>query len=433
MCAGRPPSSKSDMASVNLKQPSPELAHAQGDQHSLSPEAQLLLMSAAARPDYKNIRQAVTEGLDWQKLSALAAHEKAHSVLLPILDLGGNKSVESGYTQLRQLAMFTVARMLQLEQVLHDTLDVVAEENIDALLLKGAGLAYTVYPSFGERPMSDIDLLVRPADSQRLWSLLQSRGWKHESARGAERFSGHQHLPPLFEPVANCRVELHHEVLPEEHPFRFSSDVFWRRARRVNIGSRAVKVPHRIHQLWHACVHFAWSHGMQWGSWSTLRDAAAITADPEFEWPAFVAFAAETKAGTCCYWTLRLARDLANAAVPEAVLRDLQPAYPEWVRARLERHFASNLFQSEQRCPSVWLGRRLWSAGITPWRSGHGRKRPWQASDRWTSKSPKSPTPAARSNALRRIAVQTRAAAAYLIRLARIALPTTVQQLRAST
>lgn len=50
-------------------------------------------------------------------------------------------------------------------------------ENIEALLVKGAALALTVYPDAAARRMSDIDMLVAEADQGRAVQALERLGW----------------------------------------------------------------------------------------------------------------------------------------------------------------------------------------------------------------------------------------------------------------
>ncbi len=399
---------------------------------SLSPEAQVLLLTAALSPSDAALRHALSVGINWEELCALAQHEHATSILLRQLGRVGADAETSGYQALRRLAKISVMQMLQLEQLLHQTLDILSQYKIEAVLLKGAGLAYTAYSSFADRPMGDIDVLVRPEHAERAWSLLQERGWTpppmdHDSAF----YSGHHHHPPLFRDPGRYRLEIHSELLPGEHPFRFSTDGLWLRAHRVTVNNRVITVPNPMHQLWHACVHFAWSHGMQWGSWRTLRDSAAIIQHGGFEWTEFVGFARETRAATCCFWTLRLTRRLTGAAVPENVLASLRPPYPKFIIDRLERHFVSSLFPSEDRCPSVWLTRRLWEAGVSPRWSGHGAARPWKVSERWMAASgpPKSESSGRPATGwLQRV----RAIVTYLLRLSRFSLPITAVNVRAA-
>ena len=385
---------------------------------SLSPEAELLLLTAAVSPSDSALRNAVSVGINWQNLCALAHSEKATSVLLRQLGRAGVDTANPGYQELRQLATVSAMQMLQLEQLLHQTLDILAQQEIEALLLKGAGLAYTAYSSFADRPMGDIDLLVRPQHAERVWSLLQQRGWTPPDG-DSSRYADHHHHPPLFRDSGRFRLEIHDELLPSEHPFRFSADALWLRARRLTVNDRVITVPIPMHQLWHACVHFAWSHEMHWGSWRTLRDSAAIIQLGGFDWTEFVGFARATRATTCCYWTLRLTRRLTGAAVPDDVLASLRPPYPEFIIARLERHFISSLFRSEDRCPSVWLTRRLWEAGISPRWSRHGAARPWRLPEGWVAASapPNSEQPGGRG--VTGWFQHFRAGVTYLVRLSR--------------
>ena len=398
---------------------------------SLSPEAQLLLLTTAVSPSDAALRQALSAGVDWERLYELARYEKAASVLLRHLGRIGADTGSPGYEELRQLATISVMQMLQLEQLLHQTLDILARHDIEAVLLKGAGLAYTAYSSFADRPMGDIDLLVRPQHAERAWSLLQKHGWTPPVNSGSDRYVGHHHRPPLFQDSGRFRLEIHEELLPAEHPFRFSTDALWQHTRQITVKGRVITVLDPVRQLWHACVHFAWSHALQWGSWRAVRDSAAIIQPDRFDWTEFVRFARETRAATCCFWTLRVTRRVTGAPVPDDVLSSLRPPYPEFILDRLERHFVSSLFPSEDRCPSVWLTRWLWEVGVSPRWSRHGVARPWQVSERWTatSGSPVSGQSGGHATGwFRRLS----AGITYLLRLSRFSIPINAVNVRTS-
>jgi hypothetical protein len=218
-------------------------------------------------------------------------------------------------------------------------------------------------------------------------------------------------------------MEIHDALLPEEHPFRLSTETLWTSARKVTVKGRELTVPDPLHQLWHVCVHFAWSHGMKWGTWRTLRDCDALIKCGQFDWAEFVSFAKTTRAATCCFWTLRLARRFTGAAVPDHVLKALRPPYPEYIVERLERHFASSLFPSEHRCPSVRLTQRLWAMAVLPRWSGHGAARHWHVTERWNSSAPVLPSKRSIGRAMVDSVTKMAAGAAYLLRLGRVSLP----------
>lgn len=70
--------------------------------------------------------------------------------------------------------------------------------------------------------------------------------------------------------------------------------------------------------------------------------------------------------------------------MPDTALAALHPPRPEFVLARLERHYTANVFPSKEDCPLL-LGKLLWEGGILPRWSGHGGARPWQVSERWAA------------------------------------------------
>ena len=392
-----------------------------------SPATRLLLLTAGVSPGERAIDEALAAGVDWAELCALAAHENAASVLVQRLGRRAPAPADdAGYRDLRRLGATSLMRMLQLERVLDQTLDTLTARGIEVMLLKGAGLACTVYPSFAERPMNDLDLLVRADQAETVWNLLQTSGWVWPATRwAAERYTTLHHLPPLLREPGGFRMEIHRHILPEGHPFAFAAADLWAGARRVTRGSRQVTVPSVVHQMWHVAVHFAWSHGLEWGAWRALRDTAAIVGAGPFPWDSFISLARVSRAQTCCYWTLRLTRRLTGAAVPDAVLASLRPPRAESLLEQLERHYVSSFFPSEQRCPSLWLAQRLWEAGMLPRWSGHGPARPWQVDERWAAGDAPQASGRGRLRMLWGALGKLPTAVAYWRRIRRFALPVT--------
>ena len=239
-----------------------------------------------------------------------------------------------------------------------------AAHDIDVLLLKGAGLAYSAYARPTERPMGDIDLLLRKNAASRAWELALANGWARRGDVPEERsYAEHQHLSPLEDADGlQIGLELHTALFTHQAPFRLPPEQLWEGARRLTIGGQPAYVPSPENQLLHAALHFAWSHEMTFGAFRTLRDVERILAASPIDWPTLVRKARDARGATCCYWTLRLARDLAGVQVPPDVLAQLAPRLPERVLRALTRYFAEHALPNPDLIvSSVSLSRALWT------------------------------------------------------------------------
>lgn len=347
---------------------------------SLSPEAQLLLLTAGGEKNDPAIRALLAGPLDWAKLTWLAEQERASPVLWRRLSAIAPLPEEA--QPLHRMSMVSEFRMSHLESRMLSALDTLSEAEIEPVLLKGAALALTVYGSFVARPMSDVDLLVRRDDVMRAHDALTASGWTEGVDNSPEFYEGHHHLQPLVDSLGTgTSLELHTSLFFEGHPFALTSDDIRRRAEKVVVHGRTVMVPSVHDQLLHLCLHFAWSHMMATGAWRAFRDLDALLRTDRVDWKEFTALARDTRGGSACYWTFRLARRVAGISVPLWVEQALSPPEPEFALRRLEQHFTYDLLPTENISPSLWLTYTMWRAGLRPRWSGHGRVRPWDRAD----------------------------------------------------
>jgi hypothetical protein len=79
------------------------------------------------------------------------------------------------------------------ERILQGLIDRFARAGIDALLLKGAGLAYTLYPSPYLRPRSDLDVMVAGTALEHAERTLAAGGWMRPPEQDGELVTGQRH------------------------------------------------------------------------------------------------------------------------------------------------------------------------------------------------------------------------------------------------
>jgi len=346
----------------------------------LSPEAQLLFLSASDSARDSDIHRLLKSDLDWVELSRLADLEKAVPLLWRrIENVAPGELPPDVEAHFRKLARVISFRMSYLEQLVMDSSASLDRAGIDHTLLKGAALACAVYGSFGERPMVDFDLLVRENEAKAAVDALLSAGWVEPTSNEQRGdFSQCHHLPPLADPNRLVSAEVHTSLLPPTAPFGITTEAVLSSTQLVPFRGSKVRVPDPLYLLLHTCLHFAWTPMFRKSGWRTFRDVKALISRYDLDWDGFVELARSHHAGTCCFWTLHLARELVGAHVPDEILKALRPRLPAVVLRTLERHFALILLPSATSCPSVTLRRMMWVAGILPRRSGHGTSRPWQ-------------------------------------------------------
>ena len=353
----------------------------------LPAESALIALSTSAPAGQRALRAVLERPIEWHRLMVLAARERAIIALNAQLDRTPVTSARGEErANLQRLAMIAEFQLSSLHDRLLKLLTLYAQHDIDVLLLKGAGLALSAYARPTERPMGDIDLLVRPAHAARAWELALENGWARRGDVPEERsYAEHQHLTPLEDADGlKIGLELHTALFTQQAPFFLPPDQLWEGAHRITAGGQPAWVPSPEDQLLHAALHFAWSHEMTFGAFRTLRDVERIVESSTIDWPALVRSARAARGATCCYWTLRLAHDLAGVSVPADVLAALAPRLPARVLRSLTHYFAEHALPNPDLIRnSVSVSRALWSLGVRPRSQGHGGSRPWLDTEEW--------------------------------------------------
>ncbi len=336
------------------------------------------------------ISAIATEPLDWLRALYIAEKELAATALWRSLERSGmsTRMPTEIAERMRRNAMVTDFRMMRLGQRLRDTLRTLEERGIPVMLLKGAALGALLDPTFRERPMVDLDLLVHSEDAARAREAIIAAGWpQSEDPTVHELLENHHHLPPFIDPVIpDLRLELHLALLPADNAFRLDGRELWSEARSAPAPFASALVPSPEHLLFHTCTHFAWAHTMRFGAWRSLRLANALITSGMLDWERFVALAVRAGGASSCHWTLRLGRRLAGIEVPDAVLDPLAVPPQAWLREVLERYFIADLVPGEGIVsPSVRLSRFLWRLAMRPGPDGgvHGER--WDHDTRWAA------------------------------------------------
>lgn len=205
--------------------------------------------------------------------------------------------------------------------------------------LKGTELHRIGLYEPGERPMADIDLLVRPADGERAARVIQGLGFsqtvrmpRHRVfVREAEKAPG-----SLGEHADNyLKIELH-EHIREALPLRLAdvTDLIWPRAPRAGLNAYSSKAALMIHLLLHA----AGAMSLRAVRLLHLNDIARLSASmSDADWGEVIELG---ESGRQHWWALpplRLTARYYTSVIPGRVLATLSNNCP-WLLARVFRN-----------------------------------------------------------------------------------------------
>jgi len=143
-----------------------------------------------------------------------------------------------------------------LSKVLRNVITLLENEGINALVLKGAALCNTLYPTPGLRPMRDLDIMVSIKDAQRAQIVMIANGF---TASTEQIPSDHFHMPELLQTIDKVSVclELHRSLFPDCPPYykqlRFND--LQRSALCIDLGGKTAYSLGHVEMLWHLYQH----------------------------------------------------------------------------------------------------------------------------------------------------------------------------------
>jgi hypothetical protein len=137
---------------------------------------------------------AVLRGEDAQISGAVVETARRHRIHLVLAQVGGDRVKDDIVraalsSDLRNAAMADLLR----ERELHRLLGALAAARVKALLLKGAGLAYTVYAAPHLRPRGDVDMLIARRDLETADRTVVAGGWLRAVEQSSESVTTQRH------------------------------------------------------------------------------------------------------------------------------------------------------------------------------------------------------------------------------------------------
>lgn len=259
----------------------------------------------------------------WPPLLALARAEHVLPLVAAAFEATALPVPDETSRELRTAERAAWAHHLLREGLLGPLLGEARERGIRVVVYKGAAHAARLYARPWQRPMADVDMLVRAADAGRFHDLVRAAGFRVLSNPGRPATGRVSHeLTFAADRSPGLMVDVHTTPCsPARHPFDVARLLEAAKPFAV-FGATALGLS-REEEIVIAAVNRAHDH-FRTDLAHAIDGWLLITGAP-LGWPRVVELARSVGAATATWLTLVSIRREAGAEIPEAVLAELRP------------------------------------------------------------------------------------------------------------
>lgn len=301
----------------------------------LSPENRILLATADVEmrdDDLNEIDSLISAGIDWELLVESAGQQRLTGLLHH--HLSGNDLISEvpqfAMNELNSAHLFLVAKGAYFDKEIKSLLRALSDENIPAILLKGAALREVIFQDQSVRPMSDIDILVNESQVRVTQAIAVGLGYEPvaslEAQKKAEQVG--RHLPRLQGIGKPTAIEVHRHILSLDSPLTFDISGFWERSIEIEVQGEQTRMLSFEDQLIHLSMGFMLDR--QFKSASALGQLADIHAviehpDTSVNWDQLLDTLSDYGLMALVGCAITLSRLLVGTNVPSDVASSLWP------------------------------------------------------------------------------------------------------------
>ena len=265
---------------------------------------------------------------DWHNLLALSTMQRItplfwHRLRQKNLETLVPKTAEAYF---KEASLRNMINNLRLNGELSLLLAALEAEAIPLIPLKGIVLANTVYEDVCLREMNDIDILAHPDDLQRISDILTGMEYRPMQAISVNlNLQTEHHLPGLIK-KGYGRIEVHGNITLPHKNYSIDPHGLWERAVPVKIAGRNALMFSPEDLLLHLCLHTSYHHPFIFGLRPFCDIAETIDHfSSTLNWEIVAERAVSQHWQRGVYLALRLAIELAGAAIPDVIIEKLKP------------------------------------------------------------------------------------------------------------
>jgi hypothetical protein len=320
-------------AEQQARPPSSDFLHVLRREFSLE-HACLVALVGRQDPDRERLLDVWLTQIDWRRLQQIVSPDLLAYLGRELARRGVfNRCPPWFQEQVLNRQRFTAAQWLRWRLELRNIVQAFREHGIDLILLKGAVLTSVAYPDPCLRSMSDLDLLVRPADVQRALRLIEAGGFGcpdyysflHPGLIGIRCAPATAEIAvPLQKSGTRAFVELHTQLESAEPAYPVPTAMLWSGAENFELCGLTCRTLDKHEFLLHLIMHLSEHHLFEHGLRSLLDVHLWIERHhAQLNWQWIADQAARRGYAQWVYLTLRMVRDALATPVPDAALTAL--------------------------------------------------------------------------------------------------------------
>jgi hypothetical protein len=311
------------------------------------PEQRLLLACARVCADSERrdlISRCLDEPIDWQYLIQSAHTHTMASLLFQHLDSNCRDAIPADiYEKLHDRFLKSSKSNLFFTAELIKILDLFNQNHIRAIPFKGPTLALALYDNPGLREFCDLDILVESQNIFKALRLLGALGYRetpeYRPAMKSWLLREQNHYQSR-EAHGLGLVELHWSMVPAYFILPLPIQTWWKRATFVSFERRTVLQLSDEDLLAILCIHGS-KHLWQTLAWFSDL-ARLLERRPKLDWDYILSEYGHPDLMRMINIGLIAARNLANARIPEAILRT---AEKDSIAVRMARDVQTGIFR----------------------------------------------------------------------------------------
>ncbi len=220
--------------------------------------------------------------------------------------------------------LFILRKNLILRKKTAEIIKEFKNKGIDSLILKGIYLAFSVYPDVGLRPMTDVDLLVKKEDLDRITDILKELRYTEVSLKIQRAYGCDATFSNKDEA---CSVDIHWDLCQYER-FKGIIDItgdFWLRAVGFNLDELPAKTLSIEDHILYVSLHYGLIHLLD-DSFKGAYDLFYLINSRILDWERIISSAQKYGIEIPLYYSLQKARKITSLNLPDFVLERLKPS-----------------------------------------------------------------------------------------------------------